>query len=95
MHRLVSLIRVSIFTFATLTLPLRAAIMSAQVGADFLGAGCLFNPPTVFFNPNLFFQPSKTLFQPWVGKNVTPTKTTHGPYIPTFFFTLETYFFHP
>ena len=50
------------------------------------GAGYLSNPPTYLFNPNLFFQPSKTLFQPWVGKNVTPTKSTHGPYIPTFFF---------
>ena len=48
-----------------------------------------------FSTLTFFFNPPRRFFNPGLEKNVTPTKTTHGPYIPTFFFTLETYFFHP
>ena len=34
----------------------------------------------------LFFNPPRRFFNPGLEKNVTPTKSTHGPYIQFFFF---------
>ena len=58
----------------------------AVPGSRFEGLDVYSTLQHFFSTLTFFFNPPRRFFNPGLEKNVTPTKSTHGPYIPTFFF---------